>query len=307
MTGSPVRAFRPDDLPALQRLLTEVFSPAVAARAHWKYLENPALARPVVAVATQPDGELAGCYPFVGREFAASRGTILAGLAADIAVRPAHRGGHLYYDLSVLAGDLAREARMAFAYGFPNPETIRVARRVLKVRDWAVLEAWGRPLQSPGVALVRRALGRLSPGERDGPGRPPSTASPPGAGVRDARFLAWRFGDQRRYRWRAEAGAYLILARGDRLGRDRLVVDFGPAGAEAELAALLGDEVSQARGRGVERLWIFCLPGSAMARVAASLQFTRTPGRDKPATVDPLGGTPPLPPPHLTIADADDP
>ena len=230
----------------------------------------------------------------------------MAGLAADIAVRPAYRGGHLYADLAILAGELASRAGIAFAYGFPTPEALRVARRLLRVRDWAILEAWGRSLQSPVVALARRAAGRLVPGDRRvrGPGLPAQPARP-GAGLRDARFLGWRFGDRRRYRFHGGPEAYLVMARGDRLGRDSLVVDFGPA--EAELTALLAAETRSARAHGVERLWVFCLPDSAMARAASGLGFTRVPGRDKPATIDPLGGELPPPPPHLTIADADDP
>jgi hypothetical protein len=85
------------------------------------------------------------------------------------------------------------------------------------------------------------------------------------------------------------------------------VVDYGPTGPRAEPQTLLEAEIAGGRARGVERLWLWCLPDSSMARAAPRLGFRRAPERDKPVTVDGLGGPRPAPPTHLTIADADDP
>jgi predicted N-acetyltransferase YhbS len=308
--GPPtIRPARAADLPGLERLLREVFSPAVAARARWKYLDNPALPAPLVAVAEVGAGRLVGCYPFVGRRFAGPAGPRLAVLAADVAVLPAHRGGRLYADLAILAADLARAAGAAFAYGFPNPDAHRVARRLLRVRDWAMLEAWTRTLQGPGPALARRVLAGLASGPAPGAPEYPAALPPvPGAGLRDPGFLRWRFGDRRRYRARVAGPCYLVVARAGRFGRDRLVVDFAPHDDQAALGRLLADAMADARAGGAERLWVWCLPGSAMSRAAAALGLRRAPDRDKPATADPLGAAEPPPrPAHLTVADADDP
>jgi len=304
-----VRAWQPGDLPRLERLLAEVFWADVASRARWKYLENPALPEPLVAVAEAGDGRLVACYPFVGRTFVRPGGPRLAVLAADIAVRPEYRvGGQLYGELGVLAGELARRAGAAFAYGFPTRDVYRVARRFFGVRDWPALEAWGLRLGSAGSALFRRALAGLDPTARRLPRAGPVEIPPAvEAGSRDAPFLRWRFGDTRRYHFRVGPAAYLALAQNGRLGRDCLVVDFGPRDTEADLAALLAAEAADGRARGVGRLWVFCLPGSAMARAAERLSFQRTPERDKLVTVDPLLEEPPAWPAHLTIADADDP
>jgi hypothetical protein len=307
-----VRAGGRGDMPRLEALLAEMFSPAVARRARWKYLESPALAAPLLALAEAADGRLVGCYPFIGRDFVIGGRRRLAALAADIAVRPEYRtGGEVYGSLAVLAGELAREAGVAFAYGFPNRAAHRVARRLLAVADWAALEAWTLRLRSAASALIRRAMA-WSPragatGARVAFPATPGEAAVEGAGVRDAAFLEWRFGDASRYRVRTDPGAYLVVARAGRLDRDALVVDFAPPEAEAELETLLRAEVASGRARGTERLWVWCLPGSAMARTAARCGFQRAPERDKPATVDGLGQPLPPPPAHLTIADADDP
>jgi len=307
-----VRAWQPGDLPRLERLLAEVFWADVASRARWKYLENPALPEPLVAVAEAGDGRLVACYPFVGRRFVLPGGPRLAVLGADLAVLPEYRvGGELHGQLGLLAGELARRVGAVFAYGFPNRDAYRVAKRLLGVKDWSVLEAWLLPLGSPGSALLRRGWSRLGSPRRDGfAGAPAGIPAADGEGLRDARFLRWRFGDARRYRFRlgsVSSGAYLVVAAAGRLGRDLLVVDFGPSAAEAELEALLRAEIADGRPRGVERLWVWCLPRSAMARAVERLHFRRAHERDMPVTADRLLEEPPARPAHLTIADADDP
>lgn len=301
---------RPEDRPGVERLLGEVFSPRVASRAGWKFFEPPVRPAPLGAVAETSGGELVACYLFVPREFVLGGARRLAVLAADLAVRAAYRtGGFLHRQVGELAEAEARRAGAAFAYGFPTREALPVARRWFGAREWAVLEAWNCRLRPPVSALVRRAWMRLAAAPVGADAVPPAGLPPREAeGSRDGAFLAWRFGDRRCYRFRVGRGpelAYLALAPAA-VSRDLLVVDFAPA-AEAALEALLRAELAAGRRRGVERLWVFCLPGSPMAHAAARLGFARVPERDKPVTVKPLQGEPPAVPAHLTIADADDP
>lgn len=309
-----VRAFRTADAAALGVLLGRVFSPRVGSLVRWKYLENPALPEPLIAVAEAPGGELVGCYPLVGREFHFEGRTHLAVFGADLAVLPEYRtGGDLHHRLCELVESAARARGAAFAYGFPNPDAYRVSKRWFGLLDWTTLETWSLKLgRWPQLRFWSSApAGRASSAPPDSWEALQSTVE--GAGIRSRAFFAWRFADPGKYRLRLgadpEGGEYLVVRdaipqEGD---PEAVVVDFGPGGSEPGLAALLVAEIAGQKRARVRSLMIACLPDSTMARAARRTGFRRRPERDRKVTVKALaGGFPPVPS-HLTLADADDP
>jgi len=303
-----VRLFSPAAAAALAALLNRIFSPRVGALVAWKYLENPALPEPLIAVAEAGAGALVGCYPLIGRRFLVDQREQLAVFGADLAVLPEHRtGGALHRRLCEAVERAALERGVAFAYGFPNSDAYRVSKRWFGLKDWALLECWSKRLR----AWPRRSRGA---------GADASAIAVPeweriesrveSAGLRCRSILSWRFGAAH-YRLRLGGeparGEYLVVRMPQPDDPEAVVVDFGAAAGRASLARLLREEIAgQSRGS-ARRLTMACLPGSAMAGAAADAGLLRVPQRDRPVTVKPLAGSHPAVPSHLTLADADDP
>lgn len=304
----------PADAAGLSELLSRVFSPAVGALVRWKYLENPALSDPLIAVAQIPSGELVGCYPLLGRRFWHGGREVLAVLGADLAVLPDYRtGGELHRRLCDAAQGAALERGAAFAYGFPNHDAYRLSKRWFGLRDWTTLEAWTLRLRRwPGLGFSKVAplapAGRVTPkGAWAG-----LESFQAGAGVRSREFFEWRFADPEKYRLRRgadpRAGEYLVVCRNRKsASREAVVVDFGPAASATRLEQLLEAEIEHQKKAAAQRLVLSCLPDSAMARAVRRCGFRRGPERDRKVTVKALAESFPAVPSHLTLADADDP
>jgi hypothetical protein len=257
-----------------------------------------------MAVAAEA-GELVGCYPLLGRMFLLERGPTLAVFGADLAVRPEHRtAGTLHRRLSELAESMARRRDAAFAYGFPNPDALRVSKRFFGLRDWVTLECWSFRARAWRGPATQDAVPAAETTASLRPGIWPTATALAGAGLRDPAFLSWRFGERTRYRLRRGDGeAYLVVYDG---ADESIVCDYAPALDAGTLRILLEEELRM-RLPGRRRLIVHATPESAMAEACRAAGFRRAPQRDKPVTVKPLEGQAPSRPAHLTLADGDDP
>jgi predicted N-acetyltransferase YhbS len=117
------RVFQNGDEKAVEKLVESVFNGFLEGKYwKWKYKENPCFDRGLVAVAEE-NGEVVGCNHWLLRNLKVSNSAIdKAILAADVAVRPDHRGKGLGRDLLrfLRSSDVVKNRHVALIYMFAD-------------------------------------------------------------------------------------------------------------------------------------------------------------------------------------------
>jgi hypothetical protein len=264
----------------------------------WKFSENPAGAR--VVVAERDGGEIFGLVGGLHVRAQAAGRAVLLSQAVDVMVDPGarrslQRAGTFILLLARLIEAATGEDGAALMFGLPNQDSDRVTQEVFGWRNlhqvtrvvrcltgapaargsWRTRRRYAvRPLQdfAPVDALWARCRGGL-----------------PFATIRDATYLAWRYDrcPHVRYhtylawdRWRARPAGLLVLRLGWEGGPLAAVVDWlVPRGdAEAGMVLLAQAEADAARaGLGEVAAWF--PPGSPEQRWFLSHGYRAEPTR----------------------------
>lgn len=119
------RAFHDGDEHGVEKLVESVFGGFLEGKYwKWKYKENPYFDPNLVAVAEE-NGEVVGCNHWLLRDFKISRSVMdETVLAADIAVRPDHKGKGMGRDLLqfLRLSNVVKKEHVALIYMFADPE-----------------------------------------------------------------------------------------------------------------------------------------------------------------------------------------
>lgn len=119
------RVFHDGDEHAVEKLVESIFGGFLYGKYWtWKYKENPHFDPNLVAVAEEND-EVVGCNHWLLRDFKISRSAIdKAVLAADVAVRPDHKGKGVGRDLLhfLRSSDIVKKRHVALIHMFSDPE-----------------------------------------------------------------------------------------------------------------------------------------------------------------------------------------
>ena len=278
--------------------------PALAdAKYQWFYLDNPNGPTRQLLLCHGPQADCVGAAGMVTRQFVARGATLSAGLLTDLFVQSAHRSlfPALLLQKTMRAAGLAQHD---LVYGYPNDKSLLIVRRVgyatlgdlakfvCLLRHHEYLERW-LPRSSSRVvgAIVDRVLPLVFRPHRhlltgwhgewaeavddrfDALWRRAAQADGV-IGVRDQRFLSWRFFERPSHRYRvfilsprrgAEIAGYAVCeALGNTLHIRDMLVAPEVAGAQRVLVHLLA---LQARAQGYTRLSFEFLGNEALRRI----------------------------------------
>jgi GNAT superfamily N-acetyltransferase len=238
------------DILAARELFARAFGrPADEARWRRKYFANPA--GPVVAFAAKDGERLVSFAAQHPAPFTHAGRRLTLYQLGDSMTDPAYRRRGWQVFLKRLACDWLRLEGATFMLSFPNAGSLTVNRRLGYVR-LGRLRRWFRPAGGPPPAApAALAVTEVAcDDERLTRVGAAAAAGPFTAGVRDAAWLSWRFGERPGVRcWLAgDADGYLVAERAARGVWVRDLAAAPPGGAA--VAALLRACVAFARADG---------------------------------------------------------
>lgn len=310
------------------------------AKLDWYYLRNPGGPPVVCFLRQEGSADALGTASLSLRRMRLDGADLAAGVLADFVVVPAHRN---FFPALFLQKEMRRRGRESFpvVFGLPNEQSEAVVRRAgyrrvgLEVRRARVLRSglylsrhlppWLGKAMGAFIDRARMAaaavLAQRMPFTAQWLERPDERfddlwrrAASPGVlmGVRDQRFLLWRFADCPFYAYRfytvacsrtGRLAAYAACrARGDTLEICDFLVDRGIARAGARLWLGVAREAYREGYRSVS---VEFLGGDAVRREMESAGFVAREGRpmyaafEGPASLGDEAGW------YLTVADED--
>lgn len=305
-----IRDWRPDedDAPLLE-LSNAAFGLARGADWwRWKFRDNPA--GPGEIALAEDDGRAVSMACALPRELLIGGRPARGAQSVDVATLPAYRGRGLYTRVAQHLWSRLAARGFACTYGFTNAQSTRLTLERLGRISVGALPVRLRPLRPLAAFAGRLGFGRA-------PQRAEPAACAPGirvadaidgrfdelwsrlarcadiAGVRDARYLRWRYRARPDARYEvlvAESAAridgYAIWRRLERFGLDTaFVADVAADPAEAGVAARLLAEVSRrARAAGASMLALLSWPGSSAHRAARRAAWLPLPAALFPQT-----------------------
>jgi hypothetical protein len=260
-TVHEVRALRPEDGPAVRRAFDEAFAavdpgfrPREESAWRWRFLDNPAGTRAVLALAA--DGRVLAQYAGLPQRARVEGEPATLTQAVDSFCVPTARAlgrrGAFTRAGETFAAEYCGARADRWVWGLPVPAARRVGERTLRYRSFGprpVLELTG-PLRGsvPGLQVEEAPWAALPELESELGALHGWLAEHAGAfALRDASALAWRYAHHpgRRYRLlvaREGSGGlagFAVLGEGPHEGREGLLWCDGvaPPAAEAALAA----------------------------------------------------------------------
>jgi hypothetical protein len=274
--GYEIRPFRPEDEDSLLETYNRVFAaegtpPRTREEWRWAFERNPAGRRIFVALR---EGRVVAQYAAMPVRMRCEGRQVTALHIVDSMVHPEHRSGAQQPGLFVATARAFSEAyggpeRELLHFGWPVERAWRVGRRMLdyeivRVQNAMVAEASSLARASALPDGVR-AVERFGP-EFDALGER-CAADVAACGLRGAAFLAWRYAEHPRRRYRSlAAGAPgspegLAVWRRAQFGGTEaacLVEWLVPLGADDAARALLAAVAAEVRAAGLDTLALWC-------------------------------------------------
>lgn len=280
-----IRAYRPEDEPALLRLYETVFgiSDADARRdREWRYMRNPAGSHQTI-VAVLEDGEaIASCTGIPLRARLSGQACSVA-VMEDAMTHPSYRGAMLgrtgLFVRTVqnwVDNFTSGAGPIDFSYGTPQPRHARLGQLLMGYELWDGIGYYSREIRDTPIKRMRRRLPEPRVVRVDEFGAEADAVwerlkeSYPSAVIRDARYLQWRYKDApvRDYiplalrRAGGQWDGWLVLSVADETATivDALLPVIPPAAASALVYRAIGVGLEQ----GARHIQAWATPGSGI-------------------------------------------